>query len=149
VAIVAAGKAIGEDDRRGEAAGFVGVDRRRDEDDVLSFVDQLLALVGGAEPRVHEPALDLPIMIEIGEGARVGDEGDDERAAERRLAERSDADARTRLVEGGEVVDDLLPAWQMAIGTGLEAEDGGGSRNRALGDGRRRGGEEERGSDEE
>src|SRR6185437_14304620 len=96
-----------------------------------------------AEPRIHEPALDLPIVLEIGEGAGVGDEGDDERPAERRLAERAHADPRTRLVERGEVVDDLLPAREVTIGARLEAEDGSRGGDGGALRARRAGGREE------
>ena len=90
------------------------------------------AFAGRLQARIHQLALDLPVVLEIRERARVRDEGDDERPAERRLAERSHADARARLVERGEVVDDLLPARQMPVGAGLEAENRRGRRNRVL-----------------
>src|SRR5207248_3141697 len=118
---------------------------RRDEDDVLLLVEQLLSLARRLKARVHELTLDLAVVLEVRERGRVGDEGDDERSAERRLAERTHSDARTCLVERGEVVGDLLPARQMAIGTGLVTEDRSRSRDVALrgrragreGDGRR------------
>ena len=55
---VAAREAVGEHERRGEAADFGGVDRRRDEDDVLPVGEQRLELVVPAQPRVHQLALD-------------------------------------------------------------------------------------------
>ena len=75
------------------------------------------------QARVQELSLNLTIVIEVGERARVGDECDDERPAERGLAECSDAHARTGFVERREVVDDLLPAWQVPVSARFETEN--------------------------
>ena len=92
---------------------FGRVNGRRHEDDVLALVDAASVARSAACRRGSiELALDLPVVLEIRERARVGDERDDERTAERGLAERAHADARARLVERGEVVDDLLPTRQ-------------------------------------
>ena len=135
---------IREDNRRREAAALARVNRRRNENHVLGFFHQLGALVRRLKPRVHQLALDLAIVLQVRERARVGDEDGEEGTAERRLAEHARGDARAGLVERGEVVGDLFPAREMAIGAGVESEDGGGGGDAALGDGGRGRDREER-----
>src|SRR5438094_8796054 len=96
---------------------------RRDEDDVLPLVNELAPLTRRLKSRVHQLPLDLPEVLEVRDRGRVGDEGDDERPSENGLAKGANRNARTGLVERGEVVGDLLPAGQMTIGARLEAED--------------------------
>src|SRR6185503_4679433 len=76
----------------------------------------------------------------------VGDERDDERSPERRLAERPNTDARTGLVERREIVRDLLPRRKLAVRARLGTENRGRSWNRTLG--RERGDDERRQKDE-
>ena len=132
LAVLCAGEAIGEHDGRGESAHLGGVNRRRHENDVPALVEQRLSLAGSLEPRVHELALDLPVMLEIRQVRRIGDERDDERPAQGCLAERAHLHPGARLAERGEVLDDLLPTREVAIGAGFEAQDRRRGGDRAL-----------------
>src|SRR5689334_21187469 len=96
---------------------------RGHEDDVLPLLEQLLALASSLQSRIHELALDLPIVLEIGQRRGIRDDRDDERPAEDRFPDRANGDARTRFVERREVIGDLLPARQVAVSARLEAED--------------------------
>jgi hypothetical protein len=77
---------VRQNDGCGEATDFGRVDARGDEDDILPLVEQSLTLAGGLQPRIHELALDLPVVLEVGECCRVADERDEEGAAEGGLA---------------------------------------------------------------
>jgi hypothetical protein len=116
---------FGEHERRREAARFRRVNRRRDENDVLTLLEQAVSLSRGLEARIHQLPLDLAIVLEVCQRRRIGDDGDDEWPAEHRFADRAHGDARTRLVQRREVIRDLLPARQMAIGARLKPEDRG------------------------
>jgi hypothetical protein len=77
--------------------------------------------------------LNFLVLREIAYILRRADEGDEEGAAERGLAERLDDDARAGLIERGEVGRDLSPVGDTAVVAGREAElrGGRGQRNRS------------------
>ena len=129
---ITAREPVGDHERREEAAHLGRVNARRDQNDVLSLRDEFVARAL-ADARIPQLLLDLPVLRQIRERGFVGDERDEKRAAECRLAERAHADTRRGLVERGEVVGDLLPGGELAVGARLPAEDGGGSREGAAG----------------
>ena len=85
------GQTVGKDQRRRESATLRRMDRRRDENDVLPFGDESITLSGDLEPRVHQLALNLAVVLQILECGRIADERDQERATKCRLATRGSA----------------------------------------------------------
>ena len=100
-----------------------GVNRAGDDDDGLAFADKSLALgVPVDEARVGEAALDVAIFVEFAYILRRAQVGDEERPAERALADLPDEHAVARAVEPLEVVCDLSPVGDAPVFAGREAE---------------------------
>ena len=120
--ILPAHEPVREHERREDAAHLIRVNAGRDEDDQLPIGNQRVALARATDARIGESPLDLAVLRQIRDRGRVGNDGGDERAAERRLAERMELDARTRLRERCEVRDHLRPRRELAIGAGNEPD---------------------------
>ena len=95
--VLAAHEPVREHERGEDAAHLIGVNARGDEHDQLSVCDQRVALARPAQARIGEATLNLAILWKIGDVRGVRDDGGNEGPSERRLAERVQLDARTRL----------------------------------------------------
>ena len=93
-------------------------------DDGLAGGDQFRRLFIGKAARVGEAQVRLADGLEVGHVLLGGDHHREEGLAERRLAFAVDLHPPGRGIELAEVVDDLRPVGELAIGAHLETQDG-------------------------
>src|ERR1041385_5336571 len=118
-------EAIRQRDGRQMAPHFRRVDARRDEYDRLAVLDRVPSGLRGAQGAgIGQAGIELPVIVQAPEVLRARNRERDEWRPERGLAELFDVDPITGSRERVEITNQHGPFDQLAIVSGIEAEDG-------------------------
>ena len=115
---------VGELRRHLRRGNLIGVEAHGLADDDLAVLHQAVDFGIGQAPRIGDPPVDPPKLLQPGLVLRGGNDGQQEGIALRRGTQVDHADVLALLVQQVEILRDAVPAGHLAVVAEPEAEEG-------------------------